>query len=81
MFKTHLLLASNQISVNGQFFCSYKFSKTPNSTVHNVAILFTRAEDITTVSHTETTGSTTSEEPQEAVPSDTLASVASSAVS
>lgn len=67
MFGTHLLFVSNQTFVNHQFICSYKFRKTPNYTVHNVAILFTRAEDITTLSHTETTGSTTAEDPQEAV--------------
>lgn len=43
------------------------FRKTPNYTIHNVIILFTRAEDITMISHTETTGSTTAEEPQEDV--------------
>lgn len=51
--------------VNDQFFCSYTFRKTPNYTIHNVVILFTRAEDKTMVSDTETTGSTTADEPQE----------------
>lgn len=63
--KIHSLCVLNQTFVNDQFFCSYMFRKTPNYTIHNVVILFTRAEDITMVSHTETTGSTTADEPQE----------------
>lgn len=62
--KTHSLFVSNQISQNDHFFCSYMFRKTPNYTVHNDVILFTRAEGLTRISHTETTGSTKAQESQ-----------------
>lgn len=65
--KKHSLFVSNQISHNDQFFCSYTFRKTPNYTVHNVVILFTRAEGLTRISHTETTGSTKAQESQKDV--------------